>query len=124
MDVEVRDSKIHGKGLFAKKLIPKGKMIVEYIGHEMSWKDFTNKYGSYKMNSLNTYPMRRIWRIIVAKEEPYKSSNLVNMINEGEANCVLKKRGLWSCREIEEGEELLLKYPKDYEREWIKIPCT
>jgi hypothetical protein len=31
-------------------------------------------------NSLHTYPMRRIWKIIVAKEEPYKSENLTNYI--------------------------------------------
>ena len=30
----------------------------------------THKSSDYKSNSLHTYPMRRIWKIIVAKEEP------------------------------------------------------
>ena len=48
----------------------------------MSWKDFTKKYGEYKENSFLAYPMRRVWRIIVAKERPYLTNNITNYINE------------------------------------------
>ena len=94
---EIKSSEIHGLGVFATQDIKKGTKILDYYGEEMSWKEFREKYGDYKSNSLNTYPMRRIWRIIVAKEEPYKSQNVVNFINEGvDANVVLKKRALYS----------------------------
>ena len=111
-------SPIHGVGVFANQNIVKGSKICEYIGVEMSWKDFKEKYGSYKQNSLNTYPMRRIWRIIVAKEEPFKSENIVNFINEGPPNCILKNRCLYALKDILIDEELLLKYPEDYHRNW------
>jgi hypothetical protein len=118
--LEIADSIIHGKGVFAAEFISKGSKICDYIGEEMSWATFTKRYGKYSVgfNSLNTYPMRRIWRIIVAKEEPYRSENIINYINEGSPNCVLKCRALWANRDIEIGEELLLQYPKDYFREW------
>ena len=118
MLVYKKNSQIHGVGVFAVNNIPNRTKICDYIGIEMSWKDFLNKYGSYKLNSLNTYPMRRIWKIIVAKEEPFKSENLVNFINEGPANCILKNRCLYALKDILIDEELLLQYPSDYLRSW------
>lgn len=116
--IEIKQSPIEGLGVFAIKTINKNELITKYYGIEMSWKQFREKYGEYKSNSLNTYPMRRIWRIIVAKEEPYKSKNIVNFINEGIPNVVLKKKALFALREIKSGEELLLQYPKDYQRNY------
>ena len=66
--------------------------------------------------------MRRIWKIIVAKEEPYKSENLTNYINEvkGKSNCELKLRSLYAKKDIKKDSELLLDYPLDYNRFWLK----
>ena len=119
--VYIKKSDIEGIGVFAKKDIAKGTKISDYYGKEMKWKTFKNKYGDYKSNSLNTYPMRRIWKIIVAKEEPYKSRNLTNYINEirGKSNCELKLRALYAKTNIKKGSELLLDYPEDYNRFWL-----
>ena len=35
--IQVRNSKIHGKGVFAAKRIPKGTRIIEYTGERISW---------------------------------------------------------------------------------------
>ena len=120
--VIIKKSKIEGLGVFAKRDILKGTKITDYYGKEMKWKTFKHKYGDYKTNSLYTYPMRRIWKILVAKEEPYKSKNLSNYINEvkGKSNCELRLRALYTKRDIKKGEELLLDYPKDYNRFWLK----
>ena len=120
--VTIKKSKIEGLGVFAKRDIPKGTKIADYYGKEMKWKTFKNKYGEYKNNSLHTYPMRRIWKILVAKEEPYLSKNLTNFINEvpGKTNCELKLRALYSTKDIKKGQELFLKYPKNYNRFWLK----
>jgi len=119
--VTIKRSKIEGLGVFAKTDIPKGTKIADYYGKEMKWKTFKNKYGEYKSNSLHTYPMRRIWKILVAKEEPYKSKNLTNYINEihGKSNCELKLRALYSKKDIKKGDELLIDYPKNYNRFWL-----
>jgi SET domain-containing protein len=120
--VKIKKSKIDGLGVFANNDIQKGNKIADYYGKEMKWKTFKNRYGDYKHNSLNTYPMRRIWKIIVAKEEPYKSKNLTNFINEnpGKANCELRNRSLYAKKNIKKGDELFLDYPKDYNRFWLK----
>jgi SET domain-containing protein len=118
--MEVRPSLINGVGLFTTKDIKKGEKLFDYIGEEMSLKEFREKFGEYKSNSLNTYRMKRINRIIVAKNEPFLSSNLVNFINESlNPNCVLKKRALYSLKNISKGDELTLLYPKDYCRNYI-----
>ncbi len=119
--VTIKKSKIEGLGVFASADIPSGTKIAEYYGKEMKWKTFKNRYGEYKSNSLHTYPMRRIWKILVAKEEPYKSNNLTNYINEipGKSNCELKLRALYAKKNIKNGNELLLDYPKDYNRFWL-----
>ena len=120
--VVIKKSKVEGLGVFAKRDILKGTKISDYYGKEMKWKTFKNKYGDYKTNSLYTYPMRRIWKILVAKEEPYKSKNISNYINEvkGKSNCELRLRALYAKRDIKRGEELLLDYPKDYNRSWLR----
>ena len=120
--VLIKKSKIEGLGVFAKEDIPKGTKIADYYGKEMKWKTFKTRYGDYKNNSLHTYPMRRIWKILVAKEEPYRSKNLTNYINEihGKANCELKLRALYAKKDIKKSDELLLDYPKDYNRFWLK----
>ena len=122
----IKKSKIDGFGVFAKIDIIKGTKISDYYGEEMKWKTFKNKYGEYKFNSLYTYPMRRIWKIIVAKREPYKSGNLINYINEirGKANCQLKLRALYAIKDIKKNTELLLEYPEDYNRFWLKNKIT
>lgn len=119
--VIIKKSDIEGLGVFAKNDIKKGTKIADYYGKEMKWKTFKNLYGEYKSNSIHTYPMRRIWKIIVAKEEPYKSKNLTNYINEirGRANCELKLKALYAKKDIKKGSELLLDYPDDYNRFWL-----
>ena len=120
--VYIKKSDIDGLGVFAKEDIQKGTKIADYYGKEMNWKTFKNKYGDYKLNSLHTYPMRRIWKIIVAKEEPYKSKNLTNYINEitEKSNCELKLRALYAKKDIKKDDELLIEYPEDYNRFWLK----
>jgi len=119
--VTIKKSKIDGLGVFALVDIPEGTKIADYYGKEMTLKNFKKKYGEYKNNSLNTYRMKRINRIIVAKDEPFKSKNLTNYINETKKpNCILKKRALYALNNIKDGEELTLKYPEDYDRFWLK----
>jgi SET domain-containing protein len=120
--IKIKKSPIDGLGVFATIDIPKGTKLADYYGKEMKWKTFKQRYGEYRENSLHTYPMRRIWKILVAKEEPYKSKNIVNYINEikGKSNCELKKRALYATKNIKKGDELLLDYPADYNRHWTK----
>lgn len=118
--MEIQDSSIAGKGLFTKVFRKAGEKITDYKGEEMTLKEFKERYGEYKYNSLHTYRMKRINKILVAKEEPFVTTNVINYINESMTpNCVLKKRALYALTDIEVDEELTLKYPSDYFRDYV-----
>ena len=117
--VAIQSSQIHGKGLFTLVELKKGEKIVDYLGKEMSLSNFKSVYGDYKTNSLFTYRMKRINKILVAKEEPYITTNVINYTNESiTPNCELKKRALYALTDISAGSELTLKYPADYFRDY------
>jgi hypothetical protein len=124
--VIAKKSPIADRGVFAKVDIPKGTVIAPFYGKEILWGDFKKKYGEYKYNSFYTYTKKRAGKMIVAKEEPYLTMNVVNYINElpSGANAALEKEHLVASRLIREGEELSLKYPKDYNRYWLKNPSV
>lgn len=112
--VEIRPSQIHGLGVFAKKEIPANTCIAKYEGIEMTLKEFREKYGNdYKY----TYVLRRLNKIIVGKGNP--TGNISHYCNESNTpNVILKKRGLYTLTQVNVNEELLLKYPKNYPRDY------
>jgi hypothetical protein len=118
-NIEVKPSSIEGNGLFTNIDFKAGEKIVNYFGKEMTLKEFKTIYGEYKLNSLHTYRMKRINKIIVAKEEEYITANLINYMNESNTpNCVLKKRALYALTDVPANTELTLKYPSDYFRNY------
>ena len=40
--IEVRESRVHGRGVYATKPIPKGARIIEYTGQRVQWEDATD----------------------------------------------------------------------------------
>ena len=108
-DLEVKKSKIHGYGLFAKKDIKKNHKIVPYNhlpSQVMKWRDFTKKYGrDYRFS----YSLQRVGKIINQKNY----QNLISFINDNRPrhNAYLKKRALYAKRNIKAGEEITLSYP-------------
>jgi SET domain-containing protein len=100
----VKESVIHGVGLFTNVDVRKGKLY-DYEGTEMKWSEYSG-------NHRNTYSLRRIGKIMVGVE-----NNPCQYLNTSpDANCILKKRALYALRDICAGEELTLqKYYKRYE---------
>lgn len=113
---EIKKSPIHGLGVFAKVDIPKNTHLQKYSGIEMTYSDFNKKYNR---NYNFTYSMMRINKIIVGKELPYLTMNLSHYINEGLPNVILKKKALYTLVDIKKGQELLLSYPKNYNRDYF-----
>lgn len=108
----VKDSPVHGLGVFAKQFIPKGTKLGSYTGDTYSLKDFKAKYGK---DISYCYVSRRTHIIICAKEK----RNIMTYINERlEPNVILKRFILISNKDIQQGEELFLNYAKDYPRNY------
>ncbi len=53
--IEVRDSVIQGKGVFAVKKIRKGQRIIEYIGERISPEEETDRYDDESMDRHHTF---------------------------------------------------------------------
>ena len=106
----LKESLIHGNGIFSTKNYKKGFCFGPFIGIEMSIKDFHKTYGKdYKY----CYRMCRVHKIISSKDE----RNFITYINDGihnqtenKVNVILKNKFLYALRDILEGEELLLDY--------------
>jgi len=51
----VRNSKVHGKGCFARQDIPKGTRIAEYVGDRITWDEADTRYEGYDVNDNHTF---------------------------------------------------------------------
>lgn len=53
--IEVRDSKVHGRGAFALAPIDKGTRLIEYVGERVSHKEADRRYESKDANDNHTF---------------------------------------------------------------------
>lgn len=114
--VVARNSLTHGYGLFAVRSIKRNTRICDYVGEKLSYDQYRTRYP--KPLDRYYYRGRNLW-VIVSDKEPYLSTNPVNYINEGVVNVRLRGGGLYAVRDLNEGEELFLSYPKSYKRSWV-----
>ena len=113
--LRISDSPIHNKGVFANIDLPAGIFLQYFKGKEMNYREFNELYDDTKY----CYSMRRINKIIVGKDEPYKSQNISTFMNEScNPNIIFKKRAVYTLKNIKKDEECFLQYPKNYKREY------
>lgn len=105
--LQLQPSPVDGLGIFAQEDFPSGFFFGFFEGVEYSLKDFKEKYGK---DTRYCYQLGRQNKILCAKEK----RNWITYLNESsDPNCLLKKRGCWSSRPIQKGEELFLCYDKN-----------
>jgi hypothetical protein len=113
---EVKASPTHGLGAFATAAIPAGTRIADYVGVPYTTAEFRTKYGK---DMRYCYSLGRANTILCGKHEPYYSINLSHFMNESlNPNVILRNRGAFAARDIVSGEELYLRYPKTYPRDY------
>lgn len=120
-DLLVKTSKVPGagKGLFTRKLIPKGSRIVEYKGKITTWKEVDHKKG----NNGYIYYVNRNY-VIDARSYPKALARYAN-----DARGLKRIKGLGnnaeyvedglkvfieSKKDIPAGSEILVSYGKEY----------
>lgn len=115
--VELRQSLVHGLGVFAKKSMEKDFCIGSWTGTKMTKSEFKEKYGDdISYTYWTAYNFKTKKTISVAKD----SRNWITYINESLApNVYLKNYKLWALRPILENEELFLRYNAKYPRDYI-----
>lgn len=114
----MRDSPIHGKGIFTREKISKGVVLGEYTGTKISKTEFKILYGNdirYTYWSGHNFPGTTV---IVAKDP----RNFITYINESIVpNTILVKKKLITLSEIDKDSELFLLYSKSYPRDYTLL---
>ncbi len=119
---EVRDSEIHGRGVYSKAFIPKETQIIEYIG-ELIDKDESEKRAlsqhakSKKTGDAAVYIFTLSKNYDIDGNVPWNTARLIN--HSCNPNCeawVIGRRiYIYSLRDIQKGEELSFDYGFDIE---------
>jgi SET domain-containing protein len=126
-----KKSSVHGYGIFAKKLIPKGTRVIEYIGEKIT-KAEANRRGPKLINYAKTHhELGAVYLFELNKRydlDGHVSYNTAKYINHScIPNCEVDiiRGHIWiiALREIQKGEELFYNYGYDDLEEFDEHPC-
>ena len=121
--IEVRESEIHGTGVFARIKVPKGKKVIEYVGEKITKKESARRSIALIQKNRDSQTDGAVYIFEVNKRHDIDGNipeNTARFINHScDPNCkpdVIKNR-VWliSTRKIKKGEELSYNYGFDLE---------
>jgi len=129
--IEVRESKIHNKGIFAARDIPKGTKIIEYVGIKVTKKE-ANEISDHEIELSKSNPeeLGSVYLFTLDKNHdvngnvPHNTARLIN--HSCDPNCesdvINNKIFIKASRDIKKGQELGYDYGYDVEN-YEDHPC-
>jgi SET domain-containing protein len=104
----VRQSRIHGKGCFARRFIPKGTRIIEYLGDRISSKEADARYEHHDANSNHTFLFIASPRVVIDATRSGNEARWINHNCDGNCESEIENRRVFidARRDIARGEEL------------------
>ena len=114
--IEVRDSPIHGRGVYARADIKKGKRILEYVGERISHKEADRRYMEKGDDDGHTFFFVVDGRTVIDGGVGGNPSRYVNHTCDPNCETVIDERRVFveTIRNIKAGEEL----GYDYQLTW------
>lgn len=107
----VRNSPIHGRGVFALRLIPKRSRIIEYKGQRMSHEEADARYGKEHENSPHTMLFTVDDKTVIDASRKGNSARWINHSCSPNCETVGGDRiFIEALRDIPPGEELTYDY--------------
>ncbi|HRZ40301.1 MAG TPA: TrmH family RNA methyltransferase [Candidatus Omnitrophota bacterium] len=128
--VRVEDSGIHGMGVFARKRIPAGVEIIEYVGEKIT-KAESERRAEIPLNQHKkdrtkgaVYIFTLNARYDIDGNVPYNTARLINHSCSPNCEAVLSSGHIWitALRDIQQGEELTYNYGYDLDS-YEDHPC-
>jgi len=106
--VEVRNSPVHGRGVFAVAHIPKGTRIIEYLGDRVSHKTADERYEDHDENDNHTFLFIVDRHTVIDAGVGGNDARFINHQCEGNCESVIEHRRVFidATRDIAPGEEL------------------
>ncbi|HXC58809.1 MAG TPA: SET domain-containing protein-lysine N-methyltransferase [Steroidobacteraceae bacterium] len=104
----VRRSKVHGNGCFARKFIPKGTRIIEYLGERISHKEADARYEGDDVNNNHTFLFIADRRTVIDASNGGNEARWINHNCDGNCESEIEKSRVFvdARRDIQKGEEL------------------
>jgi len=111
-DIEVRDSSLHGLGVFAARRIRKGTRIIEYLGERVSHAEADRRYEQKDANDAHTFLFIVDARTVIDAGVEGNDARFVNHACDPNCESVIENRRVYidAVRAIEPGEELTYDY--------------
>lgn len=117
--IKVRNSPVHGYGCFARKFIPKGTRIIEYLGERLSHKDADKRYEDADPDDNHTFLFIADRRTVIDATRGGNESRFINHSCDGNCTSETEKGRVFidAIKDIQKGEELGYDYqiPRDKE---------
>jgi hypothetical protein len=108
----VRRSRVHGRGVFAARRIPKGTRVIEYLGDRISHREANRRYARKRADDNHTFLFVVDRGVVI---DAGVGGNEARFINHGcDPNCesMFRNRRVFirAIRDIRPGEELKYDY--------------
>jgi hypothetical protein len=106
--IKVRNSPIHGRGVFAAKRIPKGTRVIEYLGDRISHAEADQRYEDHNPNDNHTFLFIVDKKIVIDAGVGGNAARFINHSCDGNCESVIEDRRVFieTTRVLQKGEEL------------------
>ena len=110
--IEVRDSIVHGRGVFATRAIKKGERIIEYLGERVSHKEADRRYELKDENDSHTFLFIVDSKTVIDAGVDGNDARFFNQSCDPNCESTVEKKRVFidAMRNIEAGEELTYDY--------------
>src|ERR1700742_566587 len=110
--IEVRNSSVHGRGVFAARRIEKGERIVEYLGERVSHDEADRRYESKAENDSHTFLFIVDSKTVIDAGTDGNDARFFNHSCDPNCESIVEKRRVFieALRDIEPGEEMTYDY--------------
>ena len=108
----VRNSNVHGRGVFATRRIEKGERIIEYLGERVSHDEADRRYESKEENDSHTFLFIVDSKTVIDAGTAGNDARFFNHSCDPNCESVVEKRRVFieALRSIEPGEEMTYDY--------------
>ena len=106
--IEVRNSDVHGRGVFAIARIPKGTRVIEYLGDRLSHAAADARYEDHDESDNHTFLFIVDKNTVIDAGVGGNDARFINHQCSGNCESVIENRRVFidATRDIEPGEEL------------------
>jgi SET domain-containing protein len=120
--MELRRSSIHGLGAFARKDIPKGTRIIEYVGEKITNAEADRRYDDDAMKDHHTFLFILNKRECLDATYEGNESRFINHSCDPNCEAIIPRGRIWieAIKPIPAGTELLYDYAYDDDPEYTE----